>query len=58
MKKKKLVIELSVGDVIYTGRFKNKKTKIREFGIDAFGQPTVNGKTILKGKVEKLIPFG
>jgi len=56
MKKKKLVIELSIGDIIYTGRFKNKKTKIRKFGVDAFGQPTVNGKTILKGKVEKLLP--
>jgi len=51
-----LDLEIEVGDVILTGKFKNKRTVVKEIGKDKNGHPTVNGKTILKFKVEKLLP--
>lgn len=39
-----IFIPLKVGDIIYTGRFKNKKTTVKTLGIDEFGMPTINGK--------------
>ena len=56
MKKKKLVIELTVGDVIYTGRFKNKRTVVKKISTDDLGQPTVNGMKVLSFRIEKLMP--
>jgi len=49
-------LDLKVGDVILTGKFKNKRTVVKEIGKDANGHPTVNGKSILKFKIEKLLP--
>ena len=49
-------IDLKIGDVILTGRFKNKKVVVKEFGVDDKGQPTVNGRPMLKFRIEKLIP--
>lgn len=40
-----IYIPLKVGDVIYTGRFKNKKTTVKTIGIDEHGMPTINGKS-------------
>lgn len=40
----KITIEVEVGDVIYGGRFKNKKTVIKKIGKDVHGMPTINGK--------------
>tara|TARA_Y100000592_G_C5241875_1_gene208709 strand:+ start:109 stop:339 length:231 start_codon:yes stop_codon:yes gene_type:complete len=51
-----LTIDLEVGDVILTGRFKNKRTVVRELGVDEYGHPTVNGRSILKFKIEKYLP--
>ena len=48
-------IPLEIGDVIYTGRFKNKKVVVKEIGVDDYGLPTVNGKGIMKIRIEKLI---
>lgn len=42
-----IYIELNVGDTIYTGRFKNKKTTVKTIGIDEHGMPTVNGKPVV-----------
>ncbi len=39
-----------------TGRFKNKPVKVKEFGTDEKGQPTVNGRPILKFRIKKLMP--
>jgi hypothetical protein len=39
-----IFVPLNVGDVIYTGRFKNKKTTVKTIGIDEYGMPTINGK--------------
>tara|TARA_B100001123_G_C14501393_1_gene706449 strand:- start:216 stop:464 length:249 start_codon:yes stop_codon:yes gene_type:complete len=51
-----LTLDLEPGDVILTGRFKNKRTIVKEIGEDEHGHPTVNGKSILKFKIEKLLP--
>ena len=49
-------IDLQIGDTILTGRFKNKKVVVKEFGVDDKGQPTVNGRPMLKFRIKKLIP--
>ena len=41
-----IYVPLKIGDVIYTGRFKNKKTIVKTIGSDEFGMPTVNGKMV------------
>lgn len=47
-------LPIEIGDVILTGRFKNHKVKVKEIGVDDHGLPTVNGKGILKIRIEKL----
>jgi len=42
-----IFIPLNVGDTIYTGRFKNKKTTVKTLGFDEYGMPTVNGKRVV-----------
>ena len=49
-------LDIEKGDIIYTGRFKNKKTVVKSIGYDENGQPIVNGKPMLKFKIEKLMP--
>lgn len=49
-------IDLKVGDIILTGKFKNKKVEVKEFGVDDNGQPTVNGRPMLTFRIEKLMP--
>ncbi len=49
-------IDLEKGDTILTGKFKNKKVVVKDFGKDEKGQPTVNGKSALKFRVQKLMP--
>ena len=49
-------IDLEVGDTILTGKFKNKKVEVKDFGTDKNGQPTVNGKPMLSFRIEKLMP--
>ena len=49
-------IDINIGDTILTGRFKNKKVVVKEFGVDDKGQPTVNGRPMLKFRIQKLIP--
>lgn len=39
-----IFIPINVGDIIYTGRFKNKKTTVKTIGVDEYGMPTINGK--------------
>tara|TARA_B100000131_G_scaffold268081_1_gene266682 strand:- start:8910 stop:9152 length:243 start_codon:yes stop_codon:yes gene_type:complete len=51
-----ITLDLKKGDVILTGKFKNKRTVVKEIGVDEHGHPTVNGKSILKFKVEKFLP--
>tara|TARA_B110000240_G_C13159681_1_gene308864 strand:- start:132 stop:377 length:246 start_codon:yes stop_codon:yes gene_type:complete len=49
-------LDINIGDTILTGRFKNKRIVVKEFGIDQKGQPTINGRPILKFRIEKLMP--
>jgi hypothetical protein len=51
-----LALDLEVGDVILTGRFKNKRTVVKKLGTDDLGQPTVNGMKVLTFRIEKLMP--
>ena len=51
-----LALDLEVGDVILTGRFKNKRTVVKKIGTDDMGQPTVNGMKVLSFRIEKLMP--
>ncbi|HIJ11944.1 TPA: hypothetical protein HA278_07845 [Candidatus Woesearchaeota archaeon] len=46
-------LDIKVGDVILTGRFKNRRSVVKSIGTDEYGQPTINGKSILKFKIEK-----
>ena len=42
----KIVLDVKVGDVILTGRFKNKKVVVKSIGKDEHGMPTINGKKV------------
>jgi hypothetical protein len=51
-----MILDIEPGDVILTGRFKNKRTIVKTVSFDEYGHPTVNGRSILKFKIEKLLP--
>ena len=46
-------IPVKVGDVILTGRFKNKKVVIKSIGEDEHGMPTINGKKVVTFRILK-----
>jgi hypothetical protein len=37
-------LNVSVGDTILIGRFKNKKVTVKTIGYDEWGMPIINGK--------------
>jgi hypothetical protein len=43
-----ITIPIEIGDVIYGGRFKNKKVVVKEIGKNDRGDVTINGKPLLK----------
>ena len=47
-------IDIKVGDTILTGKWKNKKVVVKSIGTDEYGNPTVNGKSIMKIRIPKL----
>ena len=51
-----LDLDIEVGDVILTGRFKNKRTVVKKISTDDLGQPTINGMKALNFRIEKLMP--
>jgi hypothetical protein len=51
-----LDLDLDVGDIIMTGRFKNRRTTVKKISFDELGQPTVNGRKALSFRIEKLMP--
>jgi hypothetical protein len=51
-----LELDIEVGDVILTGKFKNKRKVVKDFGKDDLGQPTINGTKALNFRIEKLMP--
>lgn len=40
-------IPVGVGDTIWMGKFKNKKTVIKDIDKDELGMPTINGKKVV-----------
>jgi hypothetical protein len=49
-------ISIKKGDIIYVGKFRNKRIEAEKFSTDEHGQPLVNGKKILACRIEKLMP--
>ena len=49
-------LDIEVGDVILGGKYKNKRMVVKDIGEDELGQPTINGKPILKFRIEKHLP--
>ena len=49
-------LDIEVGDVILGGKYKNKRMIVKDIGVDELGQPTINGKSVLKFRIEKLLP--
>ena len=47
---------IEVGDIVLGGKYKNKRMEVKEIGTDELGQPTINGKPILKFRIEKFLP--
>lgn len=47
-------LALKKGDEILTGKFKNKKEKVKNFGTDKNGQPTINGRKMLTFRIVKM----
>ena len=46
-------IPVKVGDTILTGRFKNKKTVVKNIGKDEHGMPTINGRKVVNFRLVK-----
>lgn len=51
-----IILPIELGDVIRVGKFKNKRITVKEIGLDEYSLPTVNGKGIMKIRIEKLMP--
>lgn len=47
-------IDIGVGDTILMGKWKNKKVVVKSIGVDDYGMPTINGKTIVKFRPTKV----
>jgi hypothetical protein len=48
-------IPIETGDELMTGKFRNKKTNVKDIGLDDNGLPTINGKKILNFRIPKLM---
>ena len=42
-----ITIPVNIGDTIYQGRFKNKKTIIKKIGKEKTGMPTINDRNVV-----------
>lgn len=49
-------LDIEIGDIVLGGKFKNKRTVVKSIGKDDLGQPTINGKSMLKFRIEKQLP--
>ena len=54
--KEAVSLDIEVGDIVLGGKYKNKRMEVKEIGTDELGQPTINGKPILKFRIEKHLP--
>lgn len=46
-------IPVEIGDTVYMGRFKNKKTVIKKIDKDETGMPTINGKKVVTFRLKE-----
>ncbi len=51
-----ITLDIEVGDIVLGGKYKNKRIEVKEIGTDEIGQPTINGKSLLKFRIEKHLP--
>ena len=49
----KITIDVEVGDTVYMGKFKNKKTVIKKIDKDETGMPTINGKKVVTFRIQE-----
>jgi len=49
-------LDIEVGDILLGGKYKNKRIEVKKIGVDDIGQPTINGKSLLKFRIEKQLP--
>jgi len=52
-----ITIDVEIGTVILTGKFKNKKTVVKTIGTDDHGMPTINGKRACTFRIAKEQPM-
>lgn len=48
-------LPIEIGDTILAGKFRNRRVEVKTIETDEWGHPTVNGKPILKVRIEKLM---
>lgn len=51
-----IYLPLKLGDTIYTGKFRNKKSTVKTIGKDEYGMPTINGKRVFNFRLTPPIP--
>jgi hypothetical protein len=49
----KIILDIEKGDILYGGRFKNKKTIVKKIGKNKKGDITINDKPLLKYRIVK-----
>ena len=54
--KEAITLDIAVGDILLGGKYKNKRVEVKKIGVDDIGQPTINGKSLLKFRIEKQLP--
>lgn len=47
----KITLDISVGDIVLGGKFKNKKIKVKTIGKNEKGDIAINGKPLLKYRI-------
>ena len=49
----KIILDIEKGDILYGGRFKNKKVVVKKIGKNKKGDITINDKPLLKYRIVK-----
>ena len=52
-KQSAISLPIELGDIVLSGRFKNKKILVKSIGVDEHGSPTINGRSILSIRMQK-----
>ena len=50
-----ITIPVKVGDTVLMGKWKNKKVKIKDIGVDKHGMPTINGKKATTFRIHNIV---